>query len=155
MKHLLLLLLLIPLSIKTEAQSGQVTCTAYKQIFWIDGEWGDWPNHWTTYSSERRSNPILRITKIDNGVNFRIQMYIDDIVEADFYVQYDSDKTDQVRDDWDEPDVSCYYDSSGDYIYTENCYLSELAENPNIWSSREDSKIYLWIFSEDFAIVVK
>lgn len=140
------------------AQSSEIACSAYKQVYRFSGTWAEWPNHWTTYSSEGRAKPVVRVTNMGEGYNgniYRLQMFVSGKVEADFYVHYDSQKTASVREDWDDEYVNCYIDNNGDYIYTEGFSLKTLVDSSRIWATNEDSKLYFFIFSEDYAVVVK
>jgi hypothetical protein len=140
------------------AQSSQIVATAYKQVYWMNGKWGEWPDYWTSYKSEGRSNPVIRITTITEGSSgdiYRLQMFIEGKVEADFYVTYDSETTAKKRSEWDDKYVNCYKDVNGDYIYTQNVSLQSLANDSSAWADNENAILYLWIFSENFAVSIK
>ena len=158
-KNILLFLLIVSSAFYSlNAQSSQIIATSYKQIYYINGKWGNWPNHWTTYSSEGRSNPVIRITTISEGSSgdiYRLQMFINGTVEADFYVSYDSAITAKKRKDWNDQYVNCYKDENGDYVYTQNVSLQSLAKDNSAWAKNEDATLYIWVFSENMAVVVK
>lgn len=137
------------------AQSGQFTCSSYKDVYRFGNSWGNWPNHWTSFSAEGRSNPKIRVTTISDGQYYKLQMIQNGKIEASFMVKYDPEMSQRKREDWDNQYVNCYADTNGDYIYTEEVSLKSLAENPTAWSTNEKSKIYMWIFSEDYAVVVR
>ncbi len=140
------------------AQSSQIIATAYKQVFWLNDKWGKWPSYWTSYNSEGRSNPVIRITTITEGNSgdiYRLQMFIEGKVEADFYVTYDSETTAIKRREWADKYINCYKDVNGDYVYTQNVSLQSLANDPSAWANNENAILYLWIFSENFAITIR
>ncbi|WP_025667374.1 hypothetical protein [Aquimarina megaterium] len=140
------------------AQSSQIVATAYKQVFWIDGKWGEWPSYWTSYKSEGRSNPIIRITTINEGSSgdiYRLQMFIEGTVKADFYVAYDPKISTKKRRDWNDKYINCYKDVNGDYVYTQNVSLQSLAKNSSAWANNENAKLYLWVFSQDMAVILR
>lgn len=160
MRNLFLLscLLIMFVSNPSNAQSSQIVSTAYKQIFYIDGQWGKWPGYWTSYKSEGRSNPVIRITTISEGSSgdfYRLQLFIDRNVEADFYVAYDPVQTAQKRRDWDDQYVNCYKDENGDYVYTQNVSLQSLAKDPSAWADNENATLYLWVFSDNLAVIMR
>lgn len=155
MKRLILLLLLFGSIGPFFAQSSQISCSAYKEIYRFSGEWGQWPSHWTYYKSEGRTNPIIRVTSVKNGQYYRLQMFFDGKIEADFYVAYDSKISAQKRKDWDNTEVYCYNDVEGNYVYVENTSLYELSRSSASWVDKTNSILYMWIFSEDMAVAVK
>lgn len=158
-KTVFLFLVLISIaSHSVYAQSSEIVATAYKQAFWMNGKWGEWPSYWTSYESERRSNPVFRITTISEGPSgdiYRLQMFIEGKVEADFYVTYDFEATAIKRRDWDDEYVNCYKDDYGNYVYTHNVSLQALAKDPSAWADNENATLYLWVFSEDYAIILR
>jgi hypothetical protein len=134
---------------------ASIRCTAYKQIDDISDLW---PSEWTTFSSEGRTNPRIVIEDVsDEGTTvYRITMYINGSEEgSDFDVTYDSTETNDIRDSWDTDEVYCYKDYLGDYIYTEGLSLRDLVKDQSLWASRDNSKIYFWFNSENYAILVK
>jgi hypothetical protein len=48
---------------------------------------------------------------------------------VDLYVQYDPEKTAQVRENWDNEYVNCYKDANGDYLYAQDISLKSLTED--------------------------
>jgi len=154
-KSLLLIVILLGISLNVSAQSSQIVCTAYKQIYRFSGTWGEWPNHWTTFASEGKPNPVIRITTLREGYYYRIQMFIDGNVTADVYVRYNAELSAQKRRDWNNQYVNCYKDVNGDSVYTQTVSLKSLASDPRTWARDEDATLYIWAFSEDMAIVVR
>jgi len=141
------------------SQSCRIVATSYKQINKTNGEWGDWPSYWTSYKSEGRSNPVIKITTISEGSDgdfYNLKMYIDDKVQADFNVKYDPDKSSKMRKEWDDDYVNCYREMNGsDYVFTEKVSLKSLVEDNDAWASNEDAKLYLMVYSQNMAVVVK
>ena len=136
----------------------KITCSANKQIERNDGVWEDWPTTWSSYDSAA-SKPVIQITELNRGTYgdiYRLQFFIDDEERSDFNVVYDEDETATIRSSWGRQNVYCYKEEgSEDYIYTSGVSLTELAVDSSPWRTNEDSKIYMWINSEDFAVVVK
>ncbi|MGD1894966.1 MAG: hypothetical protein ACFB15_30760 [Cyclobacteriaceae bacterium] len=154
-KYLALFIVFLSITLSASAQSSQLVCTAYKQIFRFSGDWGKWPNHWTSYKSEGRSNPVIRVTTVSEDEYYRIQMFSEGSVMADFYVQYDPEASQQKRRDWNDEYVNCYRDPAGDYVYTQKVSLKSLASDPSAWANTQNAILYLWVFSEDMAVLVR
>lgn len=141
-----ILALFFSTSICSKAQSSQIICSSHKETYKINGIWGQWPSYWTTFKSEGGSNPIVRITTISedtDGNIYYLKLIIDGIIEEDLFVIYDSNKTAQVRKDWNDEYVNCYVDENDDYIYTQKVSLQSLARDPTEWSKM---KIQCFIF---------
>ena len=157
MKKAVIIILALIASFSTYAQSSQIVATAHKEIFRVNNNWGNWPNHWTSYRSEGLNNPVIRISTVSDGPEYiyRLQMFIGGTMEADFVVTYDPVKTRQIRDQWDDEYVNCYKDFSGDYVFTQQVSLESLAKDNRAWSSNDDSQLYLMVYSEDFCVVVR
>ncbi|HHP7240120.1 MAG TPA: hypothetical protein ACFCUD_00520 [Cyclobacteriaceae bacterium] len=157
-KFNLILFAFLFISFSGVSQSSEIICTAYKQIVKTGGVWGQWPDHWTTYESERRSDPVIRVTTLSEGPQgdfYRLQMFIDGIVQADFNVAYDPEVTTQIRGEWNDQYVNCYADENGDYVYTQVVSLQGLAQDPQLWGDNENALLYLMVYSEDYSVVLK
>ena len=154
-KSFILTVLFCIATLNVLAQSSQIVASAYKEIYRHNGVWEKWPTYWTTYQSEGRSKPIFRITRIRKNSYYRIQMFINNKEKSDFYVRYDAQYTSQKRKNWGEEYVNCHRDHYGDYIYTQKVSLNSLVNDPHAWASNKDSKLYIWVFSQDHAVVVK
>jgi len=153
-----LLAILLTFTLSSYAQSSEIACTSYKEIYKVGGNWGQWPNHWTTYASEQRNDPVIRITTLSEGPQgefYRLQMFIDGIVEADFTVVYDPDETQRIRSQWNDQYVNCYIDESGDYVYTQKVSLQGLAQDSDAWATNDNSMLYLMIYSEDYSVALR
>ena len=158
MKQALILSFLFIAPCMSYGQYSDIVATSYKQVFKTNGQWEAWPDNWTSYESEGQSDPIIRITTISEGNSgdvYRLQFFVDGKVEADFNVQYDPQKSEELRNEWNQEYVNCYMDENGDYVYTEEVSLESLARDNTAWSENEDSKLYLMIYSEDFCVVVR
>ncbi len=159
MKSLLAIIILgFAISLSSYGQSSEIEASAYKQIYKVRGTWGEWPNHWTTYESERRDPPVIRITTLSEGPQgdfYRLQMFIDGVVEADFNVVYDAQYSENIRREWNNKYVNCYRDDSGDYVYTQTVSLQGLAKDADAWATNENALLYLMIYSEDMCVVLK
>ena len=156
-KLTLFLFLAISVSQVAFAQSGRIRCIAYKEIHY-SGAWEKWPDYWTTYASEGRTEPTLQITTaevLESGNIYRVQLINNGDVQSDFYVLFDSGKTTSIRSDWDKDDVNCYIDKNGDYIFTEGVSLESLAKDSTVWAVNKDSQMYFMIYSSNYAVVVK
>jgi len=157
MKKAIIFISLFMFSYSIYGQSSEIVATAYKQVFRMNNTRGEWPDHWTTYESEGRSNPVIRITKISGGSSgyiYRLQMYINNIVQADFYVTYDSQKSVEIRKEWNDHYVNCYKGSGGDYVFTQKVSLESISIDNSEWKYNENSQLYLMIYSEDYCVVI-
>ncbi len=131
------------------SQSSLIKCTKFKQIQRENGEWEDWPSSWNTYEADVN----FVITDMKDS-DYQLQMFIDGVEEANFLISYDEEVSEMKRKDWDEEYVNCYKDEEDNYLYLMNVSLKSLLENPKDWNS-SDAVMYLWVFSDDYAVIVK
>ncbi len=51
--------------------------------------------------------------------------------------------------------VHCYVYNNSDYLFTQKISLQSLVEDTTPWRTNEESKIYFWVFCQNFAMVLK
>lgn len=158
MKHSLVIFLFTMIAVTAFTQSCQITCSAYKQIYYMNGKWGKWPNHWSTYKSEQRPDLVLRITTLSEGKEgdyYHIKGFINGVLDFETITAYDPEKTSKMRKLWQNDNLDCYITKDGNYFYTQGASFKMLANNPTHWIRNKDAIIYFWLFSENIAIIVK
>lgn len=139
----------------TDAQV-RIALTSYKQIEMNNNKWQDWPNTWTSYASEGRSNPEVELSVLEPTLGFHnLKLFIDGAMVAEFRLIFDPEKSAEMRTKWNDKYVNCYTDENGDYVYFQGLSLEGLIKNVNGWASNSNSKIYMWMPSNKLAIVVK
>lgn len=155
-KVLCLLTALMAFVILANAQSSRIGLTSYQHIERVNGKWPGWPASWTNYVDEGRSDPEIQVTILNSDPYiYNLVYYIDGSEQANFEVVYDPERTTKMRGDWKTQYVNCYVDGDGNYIYVQGTSLDHLAKDPTSWGTNQNTKIYMWANTENFAVVVK
>lgn len=115
-------------------------------------EWDDWPDEWYNLSDEESFS--MYISEEVVGKIYKVVLYKNKVKFNEAVVRYDSQKSVEVRDAWDNQYINCYKDSDGDYIYTANVSLEQLSKNSDPWTDSE-SVIYFWLFSANTGIALR
>ena len=132
----------------------QITLASFKYIERDNGRWEQWPNKWASYRSLGQNNTIMRVQK-SNSDAYIINLVFNGEDNHKIEARYDSEMTKQIRDSWNNQNLSCYKYNFGDYIYTNNIHLSEIIDSPRTWGARKNAQIYFWEHSNDFAMVFR
>ena len=153
MKIIKLCLLLILLSTKLSF-SQTIQFTGLKTIAYHPDyqEWDSWSDEWYPLNEDESFN--MYITEEVIGKIYKVVLYKNRVQFAEAAVRFDSQKSGEVRNAWDNKYVNCYKDSDGDYIYTVNVSLEQLAKDANPWTDHE-SIIYFWFFSANLGIALR
>lgn len=114
--------------------------------------WDDWPDNWSNLDADHTFS--MRISEEVRGKVYNVVITKNGETLSDLHVRYDATKTAEVRESWKNPYVNCYYDKNNDYIYAENVSLEQLSKDSEPWKNH-DSKIYLWIFSQNYGIALR
>ena len=155
MKKLLFIITLFIGFASFQAQS-RIALSAYKQITLANNKWGSSSTDWTSYASEGRNNIEVEITELEPTLGvYNLKYFIEGELSADFHLVYDGEKTATIRKAWNDQYVNCYSDENGDYVYVQGVSFQGLAKNPNAWATNSNSKIYMWLPSEKYAVLVK
>lgn len=126
------------------AQSGSVIGSQIRIAEKTNGVYSGWTTDWIELSGSQR--PVLQITEDtykDGGETFYvydIKFTFEGEVTEGIYV-YDSEKSAEIRKEWNKRVVNCYVDADGDYMYVEDVSLKELAKNPDAWAKYPNSAI--------------
>ena len=149
-KRLALILTLLVLAFHAFPQTSLIRYTKTKTVQREDGQWNAWPSEWSHNTKEA----IIVINDYEDG-DFHLQMFIDDVQVAEVYASYDEEISTMKQEDWNNSEIHCYKEDEGeDYIYLKNASLKTLAEDPKQWDEA-DASLYLWVFSEDYAVLLK
>lgn len=138
------------------AQTSKIGLVAYKQVDRVNGKWQNWPSDWNNYADEGRDGPEIQVTIFNSDPYiYNLVYYVDGTEKANFEVIYDADKTAAIRKEWKTQYVNCYADEEGNYIYVQGTSLDHLAKDPSAWGSDPNTKLYMWVTSGNFAVIVK
>ncbi len=130
-------------------QSSLIRCTKYKELHREDGKWEQWPSNWNHYESDA----IFVVTELENN-EYQIQMFVEDKLIAEVLATYDPEASALKRKDWDEKQVYCYKDRDSNYLFLRKISLESVVENPKLWK-QSGASMYLWLFTEDYAVLLK
>lgn len=128
------------------AQTGSIRASQVLTGEVRNGQFVGWSGDWQTLPSSEQL--VLEISEeiIDDGSEKYYLYYItftfsDEILEGVYL--YDSERSQQVRKEWNKNLVNCYVDieDGTSYIYVEETSLQELARNPNAWAKYSNSAI--------------
>jgi hypothetical protein len=156
MKKLLLTIIVSVLFINIGfSQKIRFTAAKYIEYHPAFQEWDDWPEDWTYFNDNTTGRLTMAISEAVRGKIYHVTMYKDGSPYFDMYLTYDAVKSAEKRRQWNDEYVNCYVDDDGDYLYAQKVSLQSLAEDTRPWATNEESKIYFWVFSQNFAMVLK
>jgi hypothetical protein len=110
-------------------------------------EWDEWPSEWSGLGEDSQFE--MNISAVIKGKVFNVVLNLNGEEISNLNVRYDGAQTEQTRFDWKDPSVYCYYDENGDYIYTQNVSLEQLAKDSEPWKN-ENSQMYFLFFNDNY-----
>lgn len=155
MKKKILLLFTIALLSFENASAQAIIFTAKKYIEYHPeyAEWDEWPDEWTSIDAE--SDLKMTITSLVKGKIYKVIFYNYGEELASITVRYDAALSEKKRVEWDDKYVNCYTDDNGDYLYAQKVSLQSLLDDNSTWATNEESMIYFWFLSENYALALK
>lgn len=136
----------------------RIGCTAYKEIQSQGGYWGNWPAQWNSFAAEGLQEPVLQISILQedaSGEVYHIQLVMEGQIQDDIVVAYDWATTAEVRQQWGTEYVNAYVNENGDFVYTENVSLTQLAKDATAWGVHSDAHLYLYHPTEGYAMALR
>lgn len=98
----------------------------------------------------------MLITPVVKGKIYKVEIYSEGEAIAEMTLRYDAARSEEKRIEWGDKYVNCYKDDNGDYLYAKKkVSLESLSVDNTTWATNEDSMIYFWMFSENYALVLK
>lgn len=116
-------------------------------------EWDEWPDEWTAIDQDLDFKML--ITPVVKGKIYKVEIYGDGEAITEMTLRYDATLSEEKRIEWDDEYVNCYKDENGDYLYAQKVSLETLSIDNSTWASNKESKIYFWVFSENYALLFK
>ena len=116
-------------------------------------EWDEWPDEWSTIDQDMDCKML--ITPVVKGKIYKVEIYSEGEAIAEMTLRYDAARSEEKRIEWGDKYVNCYKDDNGDYLYAQKVSLEGLSVDNTTWATNEDSMIYFWMFSENYALVLK
>jgi hypothetical protein len=155
MKTKILLLFVIFFLAVQNISAQAIIFTARKYIEYHPdyAEWDEWPDEWSPI--DRDLDCKMLITPVVKGKIYKVEIYSDGEAITEMTLRYDAARSEEKRIEWDDKYVNCYKDDNGDYLYAQKVSLEGLSVDNTTWATNEDSMIYFWVFSENYALVLK
>lgn len=153
MKFILLVFITVLSLQKINAQAIVFTAKKFIEYHPEYAEWDEWPDEWTSVGRDQDFK--MTITPVVKGKIYRVEIYNEGEEIAEMTLRYDATRSEEKRIEWDDEYVNCYKDENGDYLYAQKVSLESLSIDNSTWASNKESKIYFWVFSENYALVLK
>lgn len=153
MKFILLVFITVLSLQKINAQAIVFTAKKFIEYHPEYAEWDKWPDEWTSVGQDQDFK--MTITPVVKGKIYRVEIYNEGEEIAEMTLRYDATLSEEKRIEWDDEYVNCYKDENGDYLYAQKVSLESLSIDNSTWASNKESKIYFWMFSENYALVLK
>lgn len=153
MKFTLLIIITFLSLNNLSAQAIKFTGKKYIEYHPDYAEWDVWPDEWQTVDTE--ADFKMTIMPLVKGKIYKVIIYNYGENIASMTLHYDSNLSEQKRKEWGDKYVNCYKDDNGDCLYAQKVSLESLSEDNSTWATNSESMIYFWVFSENYALVLK
>ncbi|MBB6682619.1 hypothetical protein H4O20_14315 [Aequorivita sp. 609] len=139
--------------------SAQITINLpySRSIGFENGGWEKWPSNWESQKAEYGFIPNLSIKQINLGT-FEVSLYEGGSASGIFVetVHFDAAETKKVRKKSNNDNITVYkYYNSPNYMWTENVTLPQIVSNKANWTSKANSRIYIWYNDLGSAVIYK
>lgn len=117
-----------------------------RSIEYSNDSWGKWPANWESQQELNGFIPIFTIKQINLGT-FEVSLYEGGSASGIFTetIHYDAAETKRVRRMSDDDSITVYkYYESDNYLWTENVTMPQIVSNKANWTSKANSRIYIW-----------